>query len=360
MGYQISANVSTFLNWRVAYLKPNSTFTILAVSAICLFFLIYGPFFVDPGPTMALSLNPFRLEDPDFEYFTSSFLLYFLGYVAGLDSRVEYIIFYTGAVLLAGFSLIFYVLNRWSSMEDRATALALIGLSPIFLVLISWIGKSDPAVVFFTVLLTLSPNPAVIWLWAALLLCAHQEQGLAIIVIHWLARETNGIRLASLVAGVMVGLITGYLYKATLGLESSGRADMLGDIFWLVVASNLAQPASTLMLDLTWFWGAIALAAISGLMRWRLWAALAIAIGVGAFTADTTRVTVLLSLPVLLAVTELLIDRHGRRLAPVLPIIVIAAFVQAQKLGFGDGAPRVRDINWVHVWKYTTNEPVQR
>jgi len=323
--------------------------TWLAAGFLGLFCVIYGPYFVDVTVAPGLFRDPFTPpEHPLAQYLMSSFLIYFIGHGLHADKLSNFILLFFGLFAAMVGLVWLYLQRRFGDARSRLAAFLLLSISPFWLVGVSWLGNSTVTVIALYVALLLAPGRILPGLIAAALICAHREQGVIILVLHVLLRQPDRWTLVSLAIGTGAGLGLAALYFANLTAPVYDRRALTLYYVGDALRFNFAQPASLILLSLNWFWLVIGFAWLARMLTWRDGLALMSGLGVTFLMSDNTRVALLVSMPLIFSLIERVATRAGPEVMKVAPLLLILGLVQAQRLGFNDGAPRVRDVNWIH------------
>jgi hypothetical protein len=331
----------------------------MAPGFLAAFFLFYGPEFVELRPNHALHVNPFAPLEPDYQYLHNSILGPFLGHALSLHRVFEIIALYLAATVLAAGAMLLYVRQRWDDPDARGAAFLIISLSPVWYVLTGYVGNSSSLLVLLYVLLLLAPQAVVAWMWALLLVLAHREIGVSVLGLHILLRKPDGMRTAALVVGAAAGLGLHQLYMSHLEGEVSARGSFVLVHWKMWIKLNLLKPVTLVLMAFNWFWAAVLFAAWRELLRWRDAAAILVAIGLSAVTIDTTRVAMLVGLPLIFSLSERIVADYEWRRVRCWPLWAAIAFLQFERYAWQ--TLQIDEVNWdgtfSFLWKSIWSHP---
>ncbi|MBU2103721.1 hypothetical protein KKD81_02885 [Patescibacteria group bacterium] len=269
-----------------------------------IFLALHGVRFVDFEVLPQFHLDPFAALPTSSQALHGSPLPAIIGNVLGIVSENTIQIFYVLLVLAAFGALMWYV-RHIGKEKNSPLFFLLIALTPLPLVLISWIGKPDPLVVLAYIGFLVSSAPVLIAGSAFLLLLAHKEVAILLLLIHAILfpSELRKISIASI--GVVMGLIYFALYTNIVGTVTDRTA---------FVAEHLSQllqtPLIAALFIFNWFLLVLLLLYKRGILRSvRILAAIAVIFVVSVFVVlDHTRIAALLSLPLYVYVLRKVAD----------------------------------------------------
>jgi hypothetical protein len=285
-------------------MTPRSVAALAAVMLPALVWL-YGWRTIDTVEWRALTAAPFAVSlDPSQQFLYGSPLTFLLGsyYIhQGLDFAAAFAVVHgLGLIFFAG--ALFRCLTTLCSTDGRAAGAIVLAGSPLLFVILTWIGKSDTYLLAFYLLLLSTRSPVMQALLAVLMIASHRELALAMLFAHVLLRG----QARPIGAGVAAGLAgsLGFIY-VLLDAVPASRID-----FMLANATSLAtrvmrHPFTYLIAALGPFW--LYLFRPSALSTARI-VVLAMAAVLASLTLDFTRVFVLASAPLLLLLTEEVVD----------------------------------------------------
>jgi len=253
----------------------------------------------------------------------------------GIPDAWAFAIVNTIGLLFCAAALEAYVSRRFPP-DRRGTALLVAMTSPLLFVLLSWVGKSDPYLIAFFLLSSLTPSAGTRALLCACAVLCHQTLGAAILLAG-LCFEPAPWR--SVVAGVLAGEALVWLYAHVLLTSVPvSRAEYALDHLRELATILWRHPALHLWATLGPFWVfAIGQRRLITGTRTLVFAA---AVALAAASFDFTRVFVIIAFPLVLDVTRELVA-SGSRIVTAWPLLFLQVQCAASRLLFAQGV-RVR------------------
>ena len=306
--------------------------------AIALFAGAYGLRTNGEAEFRTISAAPFAMNLPaQDQYLYSSPFTFFLGSYYqhhGLDYAWAF--FVVNALGLAAFFVSLYRLLATGRFGDRSAAALVLFTSPLLFVMLSWIGKSDAYLLAFYFMFTLSESRVSQAVLAGLMILCHAEMGAVVLCIDWCLTRRRGVAIAlGVIAGE--GAVLTYTHLLLSPSPDSRVTYVLTHSaeLWIIFRSH---PFLHLAATLGPFWVYAATRVFTDPLRIALFA---VALSLAAASYDFTRVFVIVSTPMLLAITrEVVADsgqdgviRVGRRRLGVCALWPLM-FLQFQCAGF--------------------------
>lgn len=296
------------------------------------FVLVYGVGFADIPDFMRLSAEPFSLlPDISRQFLHSSPLIFFLAHplTIWLGGNASFSITMFGGLLFAFFCARAFIHYHFGSQEKLAASLFL--ASPLLLIMISWIGKSDPLLIGFFCLLTMSRHWILVLWWSLLMILAHRDLGVVMLVGYALLFRPNYLALA---LGAAVGLLMIYGYHHYLLLEPpQTRMEFALGSLPIFIRGVAESPLAHIVLMFGPFWLAIVylLPGISA----REIVVFLLALAAACLSLDFTRVFILAAIPLIFYLVKRMVllkqepvaSQHIDRLLTFLPLL---SLLQAQ------------------------------
>lgn len=310
---------------------------------------LYGWRTTDTVEWRTMTAAPFAVSlEPSQQFLYGSPLTFLLGSYyrhQGLDFETAFVVVH-GIGLIFFAAALFRCLTTQCSAGGRVAGAIVLAGSPLLFVILSWIGKSDTYLLAFYLLLVGTRSPVMQALLAVMMIACHRELALAMLFAHVVLRGNARPIGAGVVAGLAGSL--GFIYFLLDAVPAS-RID-----FMLANAAALAtrvmrHPFTYLIAALGPFW--LYLFRPSSLTTARV-LVLAMSAVLASLTLDFTRVFVLASTPLLLLLTEEVVEElrtsggvllWGHRIG--LGALTLLAFAQIQVAG--TKVLWVRGLEWV-------------
>jgi hypothetical protein len=319
-----------------------------AAITVLVFVWLYGWQTIDLVEWRTLTAAPFSVTlDPSQQFLYGSPFTYLLGAYyqrQGIGVVESFVI-----VQAAGFLLLAYAAARGlitrCGVEQVATGVLLIAASPLLLTMVSWIGKNDSYLLAFYLFVLLARSTLTRAILCSAMVLCHRELAVAMLMAHALVRAEGG----AVAGGAAIGLAISYLYtNVLLDAAPATRLDyMLAHARGLmtVVARH---PVAHFVAALGPFW--IFVLRPSALTMRRI-AVLGLAAAVAGMTLDFTRIFVLVSAPLVIQLTEELIDEvreYGgiALLGSRWPVSALGILAFAQLQLAGDRLSWIRGFSW--------------
>ncbi len=332
--------------------RPASRLTaahLQAVLTVPAFVWLYGWQVIDQVEWRTLTAAPFSLVlEPSRQFLYGSPFAHLLGAYyqrQGLGVGDSFLLVHgLGLVLLAYAA--FRALTMRLATDQWAAGALVIAASPLLLTIISWIGKDDSFLLAFYLLLLTSPSPLTRALLCVLIVACHRELGMAVLVAHVLVRA----EVVAIAAGAAAGVAVSYIYtNALLDAAPLTRLDYILTHARGLLSSVAARPLVHFVTALGPFW--LFVLRPSSLTLRRV-AVLGMSAALASVTLDFTRVFVLACAPLLIELTEQLVDEQREHGGISLfgwrwPVgaLGLLAFVQLQLAG--DRLSWIRGFSWV-------------
>ena len=281
------------------------SFRILTSTSLYLFlvfFLIYGWSFSDHHDLVEMAVNPFRAQaDSTRQFLYSSPLPIFI--CSSLTKLMSPDSAYYATVSL-GLVALLLMLTLWLRSlphDNRFIAVSILQITPLTLILLTWLGKGDCYLLAGYVGLQLGRlRPSIAFISSFIMILAHREQGVVVLVIDAILRQQIS---SPVILGVLSGVFGVALYQSHVEGLTLTRVGL-----GLRLLSNAAEgwienPMSHLIFGIGWTW-VIVCKRLRTVRSGRMIAALVIAYGVGGATQDFTRVVTILAFPVIILLAE--------------------------------------------------------
>lgn len=283
---------------------PPST-AALAIVLLPAVIWLYGWRTIDTVEWRTITAAPFAVSlDPSQQFLYGSPLTFLLGSYyqhQGLDFDAAFVAVHgLGLIFFAG--ALFRCLTTLCSASGRAAGVIVLAGSPLLFVVLTWIGKSDTYLLAFYFLLVSTRSSVMQAVLAVLMVACHRELALATLLAHVLLRGNA----RPIAAGVAAGLAGSFAFIYFL-LEAvpASRIDFMFANAADLVSRVARHPSTYLAAALGPFWLYLfrpsSLTAARGVV-------LAMAAVLASLTFDFTRVFVLASTPLLLVLTQEVVD----------------------------------------------------
>lgn len=319
-----------------------------AVLTVPVFVLLYGWRAIDLSQWRAITAAPFDVTvEPASQFLYASPLTFLLGAFyqrQGLGFDAAFLVVHGIGFLLLAYAL-YHSLTRLCSQQYWSAGALVLAASPLLLIAVTWIGKSDTYLAALYLLLLSSASRFTQAVLCVLMIACHREIAVAMLIGHALIRGAHPL----LIGGGAAGLALSLLYTHGL-LETvpASRWDYLLANARLVVASVVAHPFAHALATLGPFWLYVMRPSMLATGRVSI---LAVAAVLAAVTLDFTRVFVLVALPLIVQLTQELVDeiRHQgavRLFGYPVPVnwLGLLAFLQFQIAG--DRLLWIRNVTW--------------
>jgi hypothetical protein len=265
------------------------------------FILLYGWQIVDLAEWRTLTAAPFTLGlDPSRQFLYGSPFSYLLGAYyqrQGLGFLDSFVVVHGIGLLLLAYAAV-RALRAGCGADHWGAGALLVAASPLLLTVTLWIGKDDTFLLAFYLFMLSTKSSVTRALLGALMVLCHRELGTAMLVAHVLVRRDG----AAAIAGAAAGLIVSMVYTNVLmNAAPATRMEYALTHARGIAARVFANPVIYFAAALGPFWiyvlrpSALTVARIVVLMM---------AAALAAMTLDFTRIFVLVSVPLLLVVTE--------------------------------------------------------
>lgn len=272
-------------------------------------------------------------QNPLISHEYTSILHSTLGFIAHITTEGGAVFFNTIFVLLALISLVFYVVQTTPEQKRLPILLVFIALTPLTEILFSWIGKSDPLLIISYVLFIVTKNPVLKNTGILLMILAHKEAALIILVVHLLLFTEERRKWKSYIPGALVGV--GFL--ASVDFFMSNTSARINFVFDNIdqIYRNLLNALPIILTSFSWFW-VILLPLLFKQVRARkfeLLVAVCIVISVTLLTVDNTRIAALLSLPILFYVIDFYRKERVQFNYKLILLLLVVSLFQAEWAG---------------------------
>jgi len=320
-----------------------------ALVTVPLFVWLYGWQRIDLVEWRTLTAAPFTLAlEPSRQFFYGSPFTHLLGAYyqrQGITLGPSFVLVFGSGLLLLVYAVCRALVERCGT-DGWGDAALIFCTSPLLLILVSWIGKDDAFLLAFYVLMLLSRFPTTRVILCALMILCHRELGAAMLLAHVLV-SGEGMAVA---AGAAAGLGLSFFYtNSLLDVAPQTRLDfMIGHASGLL-ASVLAHPFVHFIAALGPFWLYVLQPRSLNVRRI---AVLAMAAVLASMSLDFTRIFVLVSAPLAIALTEEIVKEvreHGgvAILGARMPVAALGLLAFAQLQLAGDRLSWWRDFTWV-------------
>ena len=312
------------------------------------FVWLYGWQTIDLVEWRTLTAAPFSVTlDPSQQFLYGSPFAYLLGAYyqrQGIGVVESFVIVQAAGLLLLAYAAARGLITR-CGVEQLAAGVLVIAASPLLLTMVSWIGKNDSYLLAFYLLLLLARSPLTRAILCAAMVLCHRELAVTMLVAHALVRA-EGVALAG---GAAIGLAISYLYtNVLLDAAPMTRLDYLLAHARGLLTSVARHPIAHFVAALGPFW--IFVLRPSALTMRRI-AVLGLAAAVAGMTLDFTRIFVLVSAPLVIQLTEELVDEvreYGgiALLGSRWPVSALGILAFAQLQLAGDRLSWIRGFSW--------------
>jgi hypothetical protein len=210
--------------------------------------------------------------------------------------------------------------------------------------MLGWSAKGEALLVLAFLGLVWAPHAAMAGACAMLMVLALPVEALGMTFLTLLWKRPGPARAASIAAGCAFGVAAHTAYLFAVGDLANFTFHAKG---FLAAGDerSLLWFASSLWLELGWFWLVVAYAARRGLVRRHELALVAVGALLSLFSYVPERPGVLVALPLILMLIERLIA-HGLRLPKtIVALLAVGALVQAEAEWI-DGATNLHTSHW--------------
>jgi hypothetical protein len=286
--------------------------------------------------------NPFELLPLGKQWMHESPIQFIIGHY--LFSSLNWWMAFTFVQLIGLLLLIvsYFLLLKNRNIKHSEFFLVL-AMSPFFLVILTWHGKPDIFLIAscFGMLATNLKDRIFFPLFLLTAVFSHPQITILYVTFFIILRQ---MRLDILLVLSLIGsYVIYFVYIHKLG-EFNNRASFIFDNLWPLLETQLKQPMFSVFCTFGWLWLPI-IYFRSSLTR-RFFIVALISFGITVTTLDHTRIFLLLSLPILIYLSEnISVTTFVRDLSSFLPVGLLL-FFQFQKKSDGE----IIDTAWSWFW----------
>lgn len=311
------------------------------ISFLVIFFLIYGLGAWHFSEFRELYLDPMKLLNEDRQWLQESPIQYLIGYTLfeRFDAGPAYVLTQLVGVL---FLLVSYFLLLKNGNIKHSQIFLVLALSPFLFTIFVWFGKADIFLIAscFGMLATVKKNRYLFSLFLLISTFSHVQITIFYLLFFLILKQARVDRFFLLGIIISSALYSIYIYKLNADF---GRVDYMYDALLILLKHHVRAPLFDLFSTFGWLWLPIIYFRKSLSVRFYIVAILCFFITV--LTLDHTRVFMLLSLPVLVYLSEKVdIVEYANKVSQIFPIWILL-FFQFQKW---NGA--IYDTAWSSFW----------